>query len=358
MENQAPYLAAPEIPVAQPVTTELARLDKEIQLTDLQSKAQFALTPVGQALKRFEANQRMGRTYANSTIVPNTYNAQGVYGELLKKERKGGGPIDANALWAQAQNTALANCAIAVDMAVRINADPMMVMQNLYIVNGRPAWSSSFLISTVNTCGQFERLKFRIFEDGVIGKIEVNETVWVNREKQTVKKTFDGSKIKNLCCVAYTTTRGGKDVLESSVISCRLAVQEGWWTKDGSKWPNMTEQMLRYRAAAFWVRTYAPELSMGFHTAEEERDVINVPYTDMETGKTVEPTGYKAPASHSLAEMAMQNARNQQTETTDEPDSPAQPVEQPVEASAPTKENTQAPANVDPATGEVLFPEV
>ena len=358
MENQAPYLAAPEIPVAQPVTTELARLDKEIQLTDLQSKAQFALTPVGQALKRFEANQRMGKTYANSTIVPNTYNVQGVYGELLKKERKGGGPIDANALWAQAQNTALANCAIAVDMAVRINADPMMVMQNLYIVNGRPAWSSSFLISTVNTCGQFERLKFRIFEDGVIGKIEVNETVWVGREKQTVQKTFDGSKIKNLCCVAYTTTKGGKDVLESSVISCRLAVQEGWWTKDGSKWPNMTEQMLRYRAAAFWVRTYAPELSMGFQTAEEEKDIINVPYTDLETGKTVEPAGYNAPESiSSLADMALRNARKQQPDST--ADTPQEaPETQAVEAQAPATDNPQPASEVDKTTGEVLFPEV
>lgn len=355
MENQAPYLAAAEIPVAQPMPTELTRLDKEIQLADLQSKAQFALTPVGQALKRFEANQRMGKTYANSTIVPNTYNVQGVYGELLKKERKSGNPVDANALWAQAQNTALANCAIAVDMAVRINADPMMVMQNLYIVNGRPAWSSSFLISTVNTCGQFERLKFRIFEDGMIGKIEVNETVWVGREKQTVKKSFDGSKIKNLCCVAYTTTRGGKDILESSVISCRLAVQEGWWTKDGSKWPNMTEQMLRYRAAAFWVRTYAPELSMGFHTAEEEKDVINVPYTDMETGNTVEPAGYKGYESHSLAEMAMKNARRQQSESSEVPDAPTAPEEQRPETPAPSKD--EAAAYVNPETGELFPPE-
>lgn len=346
-------MATPEIPVAQPMTTELARLDKEIQLTDLQSKAQFALTPVGQALKRFEANQRMGKTYAHSTIVPNTYNVQGVYNELLKKERKGGGPIDPNALWAQAQNTALANCAIAVDMAVRINADPMMVMQNLYIVNGRPAWSSSFLISTVNTCGQFERLKFRIFEDGMIGKIEVSETEWVGREKQTVKKTFEGSKIKNLCCVAYTTTKGGKDVLESSVISCRLAVQEGWWTKDGSKWPNMTEQMLRYRAAAFWVRTYAPELSMGFHTAEEERDVISVPYTDMETGKTIEPAGIKTTDLPSnLAEMALQNAKKAQ-ETEDAP--PQQ--EGQLKAEGEFHPVDTPPSNVDPATGE-LFPEV
>lgn len=355
MENQAPYLAASEVPEVQPVSsTELSRLDKEIQLADLQSKAQFALTPVGQALKRFEANQRMGRTYANSTIVPNTYNVAGVYADLSKKHKKDAN-VDTNALWIQAQNTALANCAIAVDMAVRIKADPMMVMQNLYIVNGRPAWSSSFLISTVNTCGQFARLKFRIFEEGNIGKLDYTETQWIDGRKHTITKTFDGSKIKNLCCVAYTTAKGSNDVLESSVISCRLAVQEGWWTKDGSKWPNMTEQMLRYRAAAFWVRTYAPELSMGFRTEDEERDILNVQYTDMETGETVSPAGFNKDASPvNLAEMALHNAKKAQPQSADTPAAPTEPT---TSADTPKSKGVESQATVDMATGEIEFPE-
>jgi hypothetical protein len=31
--------------------------------------------------------------------------------------------------------------------------------------------------------------------------------------------------------------------------------------------------MLRYRSAAFWTRVYAPELSMGMHTADEVEDM-------------------------------------------------------------------------------------
>jgi hypothetical protein len=35
----------------------------------------------------------------------------------------------------------------------------------------------------------------------------------------------------------------------------------------------MPNQMLRYRAAAFWQRVYCPEISMGLLTAEEADDI-------------------------------------------------------------------------------------
>ena len=43
-----------------------------------------------------------------------------------------------------------ANVMIALEIATRIGASPLMVMQNLYIVHGRPAWSSQFLIATLS----------------------------------------------------------------------------------------------------------------------------------------------------------------------------------------------------------------
>lgn len=56
-----------------------------------------------------------------------------------------------------------ANVLIALNMAERMNADPMMVMQNLYIVYGNPGWSSKFLIATFNTCGRFSSIKYEFF---------------------------------------------------------------------------------------------------------------------------------------------------------------------------------------------------
>ncbi|MFW1858745.1 hypothetical protein [Acinetobacter defluvii] len=62
--------------------------------------------------------------------------------------------------------------------------------------------------------------------------------------------------------------------LESSPISMELAVKEGWYQKNGSKWQTMPEQMLRYRAASFFGRIYAPDLLMGLRSSEEEQERI------------------------------------------------------------------------------------
>ena len=55
-----------------------------------------------------------------------------------------------------------------------------------------------------------------------------------------------------------------------------MASAEGWATKAGSKWKTMPELMLRYRAAAFFGRLYAPDILMGMQTAEEAADVVSV----------------------------------------------------------------------------------
>jgi hypothetical protein len=51
-----------------------------------------------------------------------------------------------------------------------------------------------------------------------------------------------------------------------------MAVREGWYTKSDSKWKTMPEVMLRYRAAAFFGRLYAPEIMLGMHSSEEVVD--------------------------------------------------------------------------------------
>jgi hypothetical protein len=44
-------------------------------------------------------------------------------------------------------------------------------------------------------------------------------------------------------------------------------------SKAGSKWKTMPELMMRYRAAAFFGRLYAPEITMGMHSVEEVVDI-------------------------------------------------------------------------------------
>lgn len=291
MENQAPYLAASEIPEVQP-TAEMMRLDKELQLMQTKSQMQFALTPVGQALKQFEVNQRMGQMYAASTIVPAIY----------QKNQ--------------------ANCAIAVDMAIRMNANPLMVMQNLYIVHGNPAWSSKFLIATINTCGRFQPLRY-----------ECND--------------LQGDDYGYRCYTYAATDRDHAERLDGPWVTWKMVKSEGWDKKNGSKWLTMPDVMFRYRAAAFWQRLYAPEISMGFNTVEEQQDVIDVAYADISrpAAAGADSVSPESPTS-SLADLALRNARSHV------------PAEEPAETQAPAADDSQAaPVNVDTATGEIFPPE-
>lgn len=207
---------------------------------------------------QFDTMQRVCKLFASSELVPDMYKAS-----------------DKNPM-----DKAMANCMIAIEIAQRIGASPLMVMQNMVPIYGKPSWSSKFLVATVNTCGRFNPLQYRFTEKGMLGMVDYTDYVWDNatRSKRAVLKQFDGKKIMDIECVAYTTTKGSDKVLESSPVSVRLAIQEGWYTKNGSKWQTMTRQMLMYRAASFWTSAYAPELSMGMKTVEEYQDIQDVDY--------------------------------------------------------------------------------
>lgn len=225
----------------------------ELQIIQAKQAADFAMTPVGQTVKQFEVMQRMAKMYTESTIVPETY--------------KG--------------NTG--NCVIALDMAMRMNANPLMIMQNLYVVKGNPSWSSKFLIATINMSGKYSSLRYRKRVLGKVGKVKYNDTVWDNASrKNTIEvKEFDGSDVDNIECVAYATELSTGETLESDPITIETATKEGWYTKSGSKWVTMPSLMLTYRAAAFWQRMYCPEISMGFLTKEEADDVQDAEYEEI-----------------------------------------------------------------------------
>lgn len=225
----------------------------ELQIIQAKQAADFAMTPVGQTVKQFEVMQRMAQMYTQSTIVPEAYKGN------------------------------VGNCVIALDMAMRMNINPLMVMQNLYIVKGNPSWSSKFLIATINMSGKYSALRYRKRNLGKVGKVKYNETVWdaVNKRNTLVVKEFDGTAIDNIECVAYATELASGEVLESDPITIETAIKEGWYTKSGSKWVTMPSLMLTYRAAAFWQRMYCPEISMGFLTKEEADDVQDAEFVEV-----------------------------------------------------------------------------
>jgi hypothetical protein len=163
--------------------------------------------------KTFEHGQRVAKMLCSSSLVPKEYQGN------------------------------MQNTLIALEMANRIGASPLMVMQNLYVIQGKPSWSSSFIIAALNSCKRFSPLRFEM----------------------------DG-KDDDYGCKAWAYELHSKDRLEGPKITYRMAKEEGWFNKAGSKWKTMPELMLRYRAAAFFGRLYAPDVLMGMHTMEEVND--------------------------------------------------------------------------------------
>lgn len=136
-----------------------------------------------------------------------------------------------------------ADCLIAINLAKRIKADPLMVLQNLDIIHGRPSFRASFLISCFNSTGEFTRLRYRIEGEG---------------DERT--------------CTAFANDKETGEEYEGPPVSMAMAKAEGWSTKSGSKWKTLPDLMLRYRAAAFFIRTTAPEIAMGLYTSDELTD--------------------------------------------------------------------------------------
>ena len=198
---------------------------KSTSLSELRHAAQprEAAMPAVRAgfsdLAGFELAQRAAKALAASSLVPQNYQGN------------------------------LADCIVALELAQRIGASPLMVMQNLYIVHGRPAWSSQFLIAAVNQCGRYTALQYE----------------WTGeRDKDS------------WTCRAYAKDKATGERVQGPAVSIAMAKREGWYEKKGSKWQTIPELMLMYRAATFFARTNAPELTMGLTTQEEAGEIIDV----------------------------------------------------------------------------------
>ena len=136
------------------------------------------------------------------------------------------------------------NCFVACEMANRMGVSPLVVMQSLNVIKGRPAWSGQACIALINGTGQFSPLKF----------------VFVGEENASTYGCF-------VSCLRKADNAN----LKGSTITLQMAKDEGW-TKN-TKWSTMPEQMLQYRAASFFARIYCPAALMGLQTVEEVEDV-------------------------------------------------------------------------------------
>lgn len=141
-----------------------------------------------------------------------------------------------------------ADCFIALDMADRLGMHPLMVMQNVYVVNGNPGMQAQLVIALTN--------RSNLFTGPLEWEVEGDDP-----EKQNYRVR------------AYATRKIDDKTLYGPWITWPIAKGEGWYDKKGSKWKTMPDQMFHYRAASWFVNRHCPEVKMGMPTTDELRDM-------------------------------------------------------------------------------------
>lgn len=202
-------------------------MSEELKTPELASEEQLALEPIKQVPgmqtmwnnpKLMNQSFRMANMISKSGLVPDSY------------------------------KNSPENCLIAIDLGNRMGMSPMAVMQNLYIVKGKPAWSGSFCAGVINGSGRFTPLEYQWV--GEPGKMTYGC-------RAVAKRLNDG-----------VTCYGG-------LVTMQTAQDEGWLQKPGSKWKTMPEQMLQYRAASFFAKVHCSDYLLGIPTIEEVHDITN-----------------------------------------------------------------------------------
>lgn len=182
----------------------------------VQEQTYEVASPFG-STENFQKLYDIGKMFASSSLVPDRYR---------------GKPMD---------------CAIAVDMANRMNVSPMMVMQQLYVVKGNPQWSGQACMSLIRG----------------------------SQEYKNVRPVYTGKKGEDSWgCFIEAEKRKNGEVVKGTEVTIEMAKEEGWYDKNGSKWKTMPELMLAYRAAAFFARVYIPNALMGCAVEGEAEDIV------------------------------------------------------------------------------------
>ena len=167
-------------------------------------------------IQEFSDNWRMATQLAKSTIIPSTYQN--------KPE----------------------NVIVAIGMAQKLGLDPFTIMQNLNIIKGKTSWSGSFCRTLIEKSNKYTNLQL----------------------------VFVGQKgTDTYGCYMQGINKETGETIKGPEVNMKMARAENWTSN--TKWINMPELMLSYRATSFFARVYVPEALNGVQTTEEIEDIFN-----------------------------------------------------------------------------------
>lgn len=229
--------------------------------------------PTDQAIDLFTARGfdlacRIAKAFSTSDAVPSQFRA------VIEKRGRGGSTLVENP-------AAIGNCIVAIETARAVGMSITSVMQQANVIEGKLSWSAQFQIGAINASGRFTPLQFDMVPRGRV-KAKYKEKQGWNDAKRGFDFIEREVEIDDIQCTAWAYARERGVVTTRKVmgapVSMKMAVEEGWYGKSGSKWQGeMSVLMLTYRAGAFFGRIHAPDIIMGMgQTAEELRDTIDI----------------------------------------------------------------------------------
>ena len=176
---------------------------------------------------------------AGSNVPGNVWTDKAAFDQLARSAQM----LSKTSLVPQAYQGKPEDCFLALDIASRMGVSPMMVMQNMYVVKGKPSWAGQACTTLINSCGKF----------------------------RDVHHVYTGTKGTDSrgCYVDAVRVSNGETV-QGTEVTMQMAKAEGWTSN--TKWRNMPELMLAYRASAFFARVHCPEALMGVQTDVEIYD--------------------------------------------------------------------------------------
>lgn len=146
----------------------------------------------------------------------------------------------------------VADLIIVINRANVLGCDPLLLLQNMAIIAGQMCWKSTFLLQLLQANG------WTAPQYHVTGAPN-SADFW--------QKDDNGMAFS-----AVNPATGERET--GSKITVKMVIGERWLDREGSKWRTMPEQMLKYRAVAFFCRTNAPAVLGGFYSQDELEDVV------------------------------------------------------------------------------------
>lgn len=196
-------------------------------MSEKESQELATVAPASLGLPDIAALQKVAKVYAASSFLPSAWR------KLPESER-------------------LANLIIIINRAAALKCDPLLLLQNLNIIAGQMCWKSTFLLQLLMANG-WAGAKYDFAGD-------------------PTSPDFWGNDAHGCTFSAINPATGERET--GTKITVAMISGEGWLSREGSKWRTMPEQMLKYRAVAFFARSNAPAVMGGFMAQDEIEDIV------------------------------------------------------------------------------------